>query len=122
MLKVNFLRQVVILGAALVCINGCSSGNTLRVRVGEEFRITLDSNPTTGYRWSLAQPIDKKILNLVSTEYIAPETDRVGAGGHEIWIFRAIGRGSGTIALKYIRPWEKAEVPERRKYFKVVIR
>lgn len=79
------------------------------------FSITLKSNPSTGYSWSL-KSYDEKLISLVSHKFYPPTNKRlVGAPGYEEWIFK-VNPSSFTasqttkatnIALVYIRPWEK---------------
>jgi inhibitor of cysteine peptidase len=95
--------------------------NTIRVKVNKEFSIILDTNPTTGYQWQLANPLDEKILKLTSSDYKAPKTKRVGAGGKEVWTFKALAAGQTTISFKYVRPWEKDKEPEKSIAFAVNI-
>jgi predicted secreted protein len=81
---------------------------TIEVAVGREFTIVLGANRTTGYRWDLARPLDRGKVELVRNEYkIEQDGEKVGAGGKEVWTFKAIGEGKTKIALKYVRPWEK---------------
>lgn len=89
--------------------------------VGEKIVLTLDSNPTTGYSWELAGPIDDKFIEFLNSEYMAPETKLVGAGGHEMWTFKALKKGKTTIVMKYVRPWEKDKPPAEIKKFEVNI-
>ncbi len=78
------------------------------VSVGDEIVIELDSNPTTGFSWSVVAPTDELIVALESSEYIPDEVpaDIAGSGGTEIFRFRATGVGTTTIMLEYIQPWE----------------
>ncbi len=80
------------------------------------FTITLKSNPTTGYSWSLKDKgYDEKLISLVSHKFYPPTNKTlVGAPGYEEWIFKvnpssftASQTTKTTIALVYIRPWEK---------------
>ncbi len=75
----------------------------IKVKRGEEFIITLDSNATTGYRWELAQPLDEQIVALLNHEYAASGLPVAGAGGTEHWTFKAVGTGATQIALIYKR-------------------
>jgi predicted secreted protein len=43
----------------------------------------------------------------------------VGAGGKEIWTFKALGSGKTTIDMEYVRPWEKRVEPVDRANFLV---
>jgi inhibitor of cysteine peptidase len=80
------------------------------------FTITLKSNPTTGYSWSLkGKGYDEKLISLVSHKFYPPTNKTmVGVPGYEEWIFKANPSSftasqttKTTIALVYIRPWEK---------------
>jgi len=76
-----------------------------------EFTLRLDANPTTGYCWSVKQ-YDTRLLTLINNEFLAPEGDRMGAGGIEVWTFKvnAIAFATPTttkITMEYARPWEK---------------
>ena len=103
-----------------------ASDSTIGVAKGEEFTIILDSNPTTGYSWRLAQPLDGKILALVGSEYLQPtpsgKTPIVGAGGKDLWVFKALAQGNAEISLEYVRAWEKESRPAQTAAFKVVVR
>jgi inhibitor of cysteine peptidase len=99
-----------------------SPGETVALNSGCRFAVRLRSNPTTGYGWQLAKPLDEKIVVLVTNDYIHPGTRLVGAGGNEVWVFKAVGRGQAEIALKYVRPWEKDRPPAETNVFKVVVK
>ena len=87
---------------------------------GQEFKITLGSNRTTGFMWELAAPLDESVVKLSGSEYKAPQSRLEGAGGAEVWTFRAVGRGQTTITIKYARPWEKDKPPVRTIVFRIV--
>jgi len=92
------------------------------MKVGDEFVLTLESNPSTGYLWRLAEKPDENTVKLVSSEYRAtPDTNRVGAGGNEVWTFLATGKGTAEINLIYVRPWEKDKPPTRTARVMIVV-
>jgi len=93
----------------------------ITVTSGQQFKITLASNRTTGYKWDLAKPLDAKLLALVTNEYVRPNPQLIGGGGNEVWTFKAVSEGKTEIALKYIRPWETNVPPVRTTNFVVVI-
>jgi inhibitor of cysteine peptidase len=97
-------------------------GGTMNLTVGQTHTIALTSNPTTGYRWQLAGPIDERIIKLVSSEYKRPDSRLVGAGGQELWKFQAVGKGNTNIVMTYVRPWEKDEKAARTASFSVVVK
>ena len=94
----------------------------VEVEVGQEFTITLESNPTTGYQWQLAKPLDEGILKFIGSEYKAPETELLGAGGKEVWTFKAVNRGIAEISLKYVRLWEKDVPPAKEQTFAIIVK
>ena len=97
-------------------------GETVTLNSGCRFTVCLHSNPTTGYGWQLAKPLDEKIVVLVTNDYIHPDTRLIGAGGNEVWVFKTVGIGQVEIALKYVRPWEKDRPPAEMNVFKVVVK
>ena len=92
---------------------------TVQCRVGEAFSIILDSNPTTGYQWQLVNSPDGGFLKLIGSEYRAPKTGLAGAGGKEIWSFKALSAGQTMIVFEYLRPWERNKEPVKRTVFTV---
>lgn len=106
-------------GAALV---GTDPARTIVAAVGEEFRIVLSSNITTGYSWAHLPPPGTNKARLVGARYHAPETKLPGAAGTESWTFGALGEGETEIAFGYRRPWEKNVAPIAIRKFAVVIR
>lgn len=97
------------------------TNETIEVDVEEEFAVVVKSNQTTGYKWMFAKPLDNTILKFKGSEYKAPDTDLIGAGGEEIWMFKAISEGTAMIVLKYVRPWEKDMYPLESKTFIVEV-
>ena len=79
------------------------------VSVGDQFEIDLDSNETTGYSWTDNEIYAKEMLQLVNSQYLPGQTDRVGAGGKQVYLFKALKAGDTQITLTYKRSWEKTE-------------
>lgn len=80
-----------------------------------EFKIQLNSNPTTGYSWTTKQ-YDHTLLTLISYQYVPPVAAMPGAGGIAIWDFKAksqffIKSQSTHIHLLYARPWDLNDNP-----------
>ena len=89
--------------------------NLTTVARGNDFTIQLAANPTTGYGWQLAHPLDERIVKLVSEVFQGPSPTNglvlVGQGGTEIWTFQALHVGETTIALKYVPAWMRNVPP-----------
>ena len=94
----------------------------IEVAPGQHFTLVLDSNATTGYLWEIISPKESTIIRLVGSEYRKLQTGLIGAGGKEVWIFEATGKGKTEIIFKYIRPWEKDVPPAKTVTFKVNIK
>jgi len=95
----------------------------IEVTSGQEFRIVLDANPTTGFTWQLSSPLDDTLVTLVGNAFDAPSTPgRVGAGGKQTWTFKTMRRGHTAIGLQYARSWEKGVDPAKKLMFTVIVR
>jgi inhibitor of cysteine peptidase len=94
----------------------------ITVTVGQPFQFSLQSNPTTGYHWQFAKPWDAKLLNLSSTRYKKPSSELPGAGGEQVWSFKALAEGKTTLALVYVRSWETNVPPAQSTNIEVVIK
>jgi predicted secreted protein len=94
----------------------------IEVAVGREFTIVLGANQTTGYRWELAKPLDGGLVERIRNEYKIQNGGKRGAGGKEIWTFKAIGEGKTKITMKYIRSLEKNTGGVKTVTFDVVVK
>src|SRR5829696_354641 len=97
-------RALAVLAAVLWA--GCTTGPSefsdpdvpIEVKRGDEFAIVLESNASTGYRWTLLAPLDGSVVSLLRAEYRpANAGGGVGAGGVEYWSFGAEGKGTTLI-------------------------
>jgi inhibitor of cysteine peptidase len=66
----------------------------------------LDSNATTGYSWELKGISDTAVLEKTDNKYEAPTSGLMGAGGKEVWTFKALKTGTTTLSMEYSQPWE----------------
>ena len=82
------------------------TGDNVELAVGETYTLILESNPTTGCMWLLAENSDEAVLELTDHEFIPPATTVPGAGGEEVWTFKALQKGKSVITLDYGQHWE----------------
>ncbi|RJX36328.1 MAG: hypothetical protein C4525_01215 [Desulfarculus sp.] len=126
MTRARLLLLAALLGLALAAPAGASLTKepvqTLVLAKGQVLKITVASNPTTGFRWMLAVQPDPKVIKLLSQNYKAFDPKRMGGGGTETWAFQAVGRGRVKINLVYLRPWEKNKPPARSRQVEVEVR
>ena len=123
-MKRAIILGLIILGIAFSPISAAKSkksidSHRIKVRPGHSFKITLPSNPTTGYMWQIQNPIDKKRLIIVNKTFAPKNKKLAGSPGNEVWQFKALKKGTIYIELAYKRSWEN-EVVKRETYAVVI--
>lgn len=111
--------------ALLVMVGSCSAVSDVTLTeadnlsevgldIGDALAVRLESNPSTGYSWELADTETEAFLELLSMEFEEPEDpELVGAPGVDIFDFEAIDEGAGILRLEYVRSFEGPVVPAR---------
>jgi predicted secreted protein len=115
------MRRLFILLLGLGCSVAAAGEKPISVGVGQEFKIVLASNSSTGNQWLMARPLDDRFLKLLGSEYKRGRPGAVGASGNEVLSFKALGEGKTQIYLKYAKLWEKDATPAQTTNFVVVI-
>ena len=121
MKKLVLILLLLIFSASSCLAQESNPAEMINTHKGRNFTITLPANPSTGYQWQLARPLNVKMIKLISSEYIADDIGFIGSAGKQVWKFRALKVGRTAVALKYVRPSEKNTTPEV-KYFIVSIK
>ena len=81
------------------------------VKVNEEFKIPLESNPSTGYKWEAS--FDEAFLKLKADRFKRPAKALIGAGGTQTFVFLPVKQGDTKIRFVYKRHWEKTNAREK---------
>lgn len=103
----------------LLGVDESYDGQEYSLKAGNSFTLRLNSNPTTGYRWTASY--DDKMLALIGNDYQQDGNGNlVGQGGQDIWRFKALQAGTAEIKMTYSRPWESA-APIKTFTLKVII-
>ena len=102
-----------VLLAALVACTGTTDTKSMNVDAKQaQFQVTLPSNPTTGYQWTVKE-YDKSLLQLVGSQYSAGQTKLIGAGGNMVFTFKLASEQALPLNTKivfiYARPWESGK-------------
>ncbi len=128
----RILTMVIALSLLAAAATGCrpsevklgaeDSGREIELRKGQLLVITLEANPTTGYTWEVAEPLDEQILRPVGEVEFKPESDLVGAPGVQVLRFEAVKAGQTALKLVYHRPWEEGVEPLETFSLQVVVR
>lgn len=107
--------SVDISGFTLVNLEKTMSKATIKINKQEKFVLKIESNPTTGYDWELANLSQIKSDNVISFlntkingEYEEDPHERpmTGVGGKTFLKFQAVNSGKATIKIQYKRSWE----------------
>ena len=96
-------------------------GKSIEVTAGNEFKIVIASNPSTGYHWELIGSHDDGIVQFASRDYRASEPVMPGSGGEDVWTFKAIAAGETTITLGHFPPGVD-DVPAQEVTFTIVVK
>ncbi len=100
-------------------------GSEVELEQGQILVVTLESNPTTGYRWEQVENQESILEQMGEAEFKPSEKGEpplVGAGGWEIFRFKAISAGQTSLKLVYHRPWEEGVEPLKTFSIQVVVR
>jgi inhibitor of cysteine peptidase len=102
-------------------VSGCSHKDAIAtftepsqvigVNVGQEFTISLTSNPTTGYDWEYTS-VYTWIQSLGKT-YQADSPVLMGSGGTDTFSFKANSKGTATLVFAYKRSWETTTADQK---------
>ena len=101
-----------------------NNGSQKEITRGQTLVVTLDSNPTTGYSWAVAD-VEKSVLRQVGdSSYQSSNSNPgvVGAGGAETFRFETASAGTTTLKMIYHRPWETNVAPIKTFTVQVVVR
>ena len=100
------LRRLSADANAFVTLTEQEAGARLRVELGQTIIVRLESNRTTGYRWTVASTDGAVLSSLGDPFYITTSQGAVGASGTESWWFRVVNTGAQRVTLEYRRPFE----------------
>ena len=82
--------------------------DTSEMSVGDQVKVTLCSNPTTGFSWQEPEISDTGVVSLADKTFGAPVTGAaqvVGAAGTDYITLKATAKGTSTVVLHYSQPW-----------------
>ena len=83
----------------------------IQAELNKPFNITLESNPTTGYAWTV--DFNHKMLIGGEKGFSASRPGAIGGSGQQVFVFTPIQEGETEISAVYKRPWEEIAAEER---------
>ena len=81
---------------------------TTEMSVGDQVKVMLCSNPTTGFSWQEPEISDTAAVSLADKSFGAPTSASapvVGAAGTDYITLKATAKGASTVVLRYSQPW-----------------
>ena len=103
-------------------LNISDPAKILEASAGNEFKIIIDSNPTTGYHWEIIGEVDAGVVEFVSRDFRGDEPVAVGSGGVDVWVFKAVAAGETHITLGYYPPSNDPVEPQQTVTFTVTVK
>ncbi len=75
--------------------------------------VKLEAQLGTGYGWQIAE-LDKERLEPVGPPTLE-KTTKESVGGRElqVFVFKPLKPGTVVLKMRYVRPWEKTEKPQK---------
>ncbi len=132
--KLSTLGLLLILSALLfsgcglakeVKLDAAANGRQVELQKGQTLVITLESNPTTGYRWEVVELEESILRQMGEPEFKVSDSREPpppGTGGWETWRFEAVKAGQTALELVYHRAWEEGVEPLETFSLQVVVR
>jgi predicted secreted protein len=104
--------------ASVVFISRDDNGREFTLDRGDALEISLPATSGTGYTWQ-AEPVAGGFVRQVGEPAFTLDSAMPGASGHQIFHFGIGASGTGTLEMRYLRPWEKGSKPA--KVFKIML-
>jgi predicted secreted protein len=96
-------------------------GRTVQMLSGQELVLNLESDRRTGYRWWLADSTDVILIPLGKPGYASRGASK-GAGGFEVWRFKAAHAGTQVLRFEYLRSVADESPAARTLRYTVVVK
>ncbi len=83
------------------------NNRVVRAKIGNLLRVTLESNPSTGYNWEL-RDYETGVTEFLRSDLKPSDSGNMlfGAPGSTVFVLQAVKAGAQEIKAVYRRPWE----------------
>ncbi len=105
--------SVVIVSGTNICDNAPCEPQ-INAFNGENFTISLQYNPSTGFEWWTK--FDPSYLSLMDSAFVSgnERSGMVGVPGTEVFTFNARNAGNTEVIMLLLKPWENGTIAERK--------
>jgi inhibitor of cysteine peptidase len=104
--------------AGMSSVTEADNGRELTLSRGDTLEVSLPATSGTGYTWQAA-PIADSLVKPVGDMKFKVDNERPGATGHQIFRYSVESSGTGSLEMRYVRPWEKDTPPA--KVFRILL-
>jgi predicted secreted protein len=100
-----------------------NSDDVVRLRVGEQFAVTLTGHGATGYQWLPSSSTDHVEVAAAEAPDDSPANDswRPGDQVDDHFVVTAVSPGSATVVFDRARLWQRDKVVDQQSYEIVVV-
>ncbi|HZR37470.1 MAG TPA: protease inhibitor I42 family protein [Nevskia sp.] len=117
--RFRHFARTALAGASLLCA-ACSppvlglkdNGRLVHLHPGNHFKVQLDSNPSTGYSWQVADA-DPTMVRPGKVTEVPPEHPLPGSPETVVLEFQVLRPGHSALTLAYRQPWATDAPPAR---------
>jgi len=113
--KNTFIAGIILLFACrydnnVLSLKKENDGQQFDLKLGQVIKIELDSNPSTGFIWTIEE-INKTCCIRIAESKYSRSSDKLGAPGKQCYVVKAAQCGREELRFIYHRQWEKNIAP-----------
>lgn len=104
-------------------LDNAPDGASITIKQGGELIVKLDTNLTTGYQWT-GPASSGPVLSMIGNPIYVNKGNEprfIGAGGVNVFRFKAEQAGRVTLQFDHKRPWEANAAPAKSIRYAVVV-
>lgn len=104
-------------------LDNAADGARIVLLRGGELMVKLDANVATGFQWQMPGKVEPVLSPIGQPIYVGKAADprNLGAGGINIFRFRAEQPGNVIMEFAYRRVWEKGAAPAKVLRYEVIV-
>jgi len=105
-------------------LDNAPDGASITIKRGGELMVKLDTNLTTGFQWTMGPAASGPPLSMIGNPiYVnkGSEPRFLGAGGSNVFRFKAEQAGQVMLQFDHKRPWETGAAPAKSVRYTVVV-
>ena len=88
-------------------VTDAANSSEIRLHMGDELTVRLESIPGTGYSWEVSRDTGEVLSQLDEPVYEKVQQPKLGGVQLQVFRFRAQLSGVHRLRLEYRRPWDK---------------